>query len=94
MHYNIDYTEIKDPAVKQAKAIQDIKDWMGEAKFKQVHDSLLLDIAEGHPPTREFFIKSLAMFAGIEGYPAEAWCDLAGLPSDEPEPPIGISLGS
>lgn len=81
MHYTIDYSKITDPVEKQAKAIYDIKNYLGVPKFKQVCRLVHGD----QTVTREGFIMSLAIFVGIEGYPAEAWADKLGLVVAKPE---------
>lgn len=75
MHYTIDYSKIENPVAKQAKAIKDIKDYIGVKRFKQICAAIHGD----QSLTREWFIESLAMLVGIEGYPAEAWADELGL---------------
>jgi len=73
-HYTIDYSKITDPKEKRIKATQDIKDYIGAAKFLAVSRDILKD-----PIPRKSFIVQLSLFAGIEGYPAEAWADLLEL---------------
>lgn len=80
-HYIKDYSKITDPAEKQAKAIQDIKDYLGVKKFKHVCKLVHAD----QTATRTMFVRSLSIFVGIEGYPAEAWADELGLAKTSPE---------
>lgn len=81
-HYIKDYSSLdNDPVAKQALAIQDIKDYLGAKKFKQVCKLVHAD----QTATRTMFIRSLSAFVGIEGYPAEAWADELGLAETSPE---------
>lgn len=81
MHYTIDYSKITDPAEKQAKAIKDIKEYLGAARFKKICKIVHAEQAM----TREMFIGSLSMFVGIDHYPAEAWADELGLVATPPD---------
>lgn len=81
MHYTIDYSKIKDPVIKQAQAIQDIKEYLGAARFKKICKIVHADQTMG----RKMFIDSLSMLVGIDGYPAEAWADELGLVVTTPE---------
>jgi hypothetical protein len=68
-HYEISYEELEEPA-KHNKALQDIKDWLGEEKFHEVTGLLRADVALRDDYRRFSF---LASFAGVRGYPAVAW---------------------
>lgn len=80
-HYKIDYSKIEDPVAKQAKAIQDIKDYLGIPRFMKICKIIHAE----QTITRNHFIMSLSMLVGIEGYPAEAWADELGLAKTSPE---------
>lgn len=74
MHYNINYSKLP-PAEAHAKALADIKDYLGACKFKAI-----CKIVHGDQTiNRESFIMSLSMFMGIEGFPAQAFADELGL---------------
>lgn len=66
MHYEINYNDL-EPEVKRLKAIADIKDYMGEAKYY-----ILTEQFKGMSLTLEQF-QLYASLAGIQGYPALAW---------------------
>lgn len=67
-HYNVSYEGLSD-IEKHNKAIQDIKDYLGEEKFEQ----LTKQCKEEYPDlTLEQFRMSVS-FAGVQGYPVKAW---------------------
>lgn len=68
MHYTIDYSKIANEHEKHDKALQDIKDYLGEKKFDEI-----TNIVKQAPIPRKSFIMQLGVLAGIQGYPAEAW---------------------
>ena len=68
-HYNTSYTDMTGEA-KQAKAIQDIIDYTGEARFADLVDRLVKEY-DRLPFTYEELVMPLSMF-GIEGYPVKA----------------------
>ena len=74
MHQEINYSKIADEAVRRAKALNDIKAYLGEDTFNNVNNGAKHDRDNGGL-SRKFFIASLEMMAGIEGYPAEVWAD-------------------
>lgn len=73
MHQTINYSALPD-GERQQKAISDIVDYLGQDKMDKINEEL-----RKNPVTRKNFIFQLAMFVGIEGYPAEVWADHLGL---------------
>lgn len=73
-HYIKSYEGLEG-AAKQAKAIEDIKSYLGVPLFKKIAKAVHAD----QTLTRKCFIFQLSMFVGIEGYPANAWADELGL---------------
>ena len=71
MKQEIDYSTMND-AEKFYEAINDCKNYLGEAKFKEITEALKVD----HPPLKQF-TAMLSMLAGIEGYPVKAWYQYA-----------------
>lgn len=69
-HYNVDYSGL-DEVAKHNKAIQDIKDYMGEPKFEEL-TGMFKEVPEPERPNLDKF-ELLVSFAGIQGYPAKAW---------------------
>ena len=69
MHYEINYRAHADVAAADAAAIADIKDWMGAEQFERV-DTVYRQMAE--PVSIDLFYLQMS-FAGIQGYPVEAW---------------------
>ena len=67
--YTVNYDEL-DPMAKHNKAIQDIKDYLGESQFFNLTDRLLDNWPQ--QPELEQFVMAVS-FAGIQGYPAKAW---------------------
>lgn len=68
MHTSIHY-DLSNPVQAHAKAIQDVKDWLGE-KYEKVSLELGATVKAGC--TLEVF-EMMVSFAGIQGYPAKAW---------------------
>jgi hypothetical protein len=68
-HYTINYSELVEPA-KHNKAIEDIKQWLGEERFEELTDMLRKDEELKINYARFSF---LASFSGVQGYPAVAW---------------------
>lgn len=69
-HYDVDYSNLH-PQAKHEKAIADIKDYLGEAKFVAITNDF-----RKYPPQS---IDALAMYlsiAGVQGYPVRAWHDV------------------
>lgn len=67
-HYTINYEGLSE-IEKHNKAIQDIKDYLGEAKFDEV-TAIVKNSPK--PYNLEQFLLAVS-FAGIQGYPAKAW---------------------
>lgn len=74
MHYYIDYRSLSDTDAK-AKAISDIKDWLGEERYLAITKGCREAIDEnGQPEVLTFRQWRMAMFlSGIEGYPLKVW---------------------
>ena len=66
-HYDIDYSKLSG-VKRHAKAIQDIKDYIGKDRFKHLTKIL---VKENLQTLDEY--KMALSFAGIHGYPCEAW---------------------
>jgi hypothetical protein len=66
MHATIDYSKSPAPAFD---AVEDIKLWLGQAKWDQVHPrmSKITDVR---------IFAFYAELAGIQGFPIEAWWEL------------------
>ena len=75
------YYNNPDAEANAAKAMEDIKSYLGE-QFEVTEKLLKDDIALGGL-TRGGLLFSLEMFLGIEGYPAEVWADLLGVKDKE-----------
>lgn len=67
MHYNIDYTGLS-PQAKHNKAIADIIDYMGKARYNKATDMF----SKRSPMSFEQF-QLACSFAGVQGYPVKAW---------------------
>ena len=67
-HYDIDYASLSGKE-KMAKAIADIRDWLGNARFEEI-DALFRQLPEPMP-YREFTVA--LTLSGIAGYPLTAW---------------------
>jgi chromate transport protein ChrA len=70
MSYEIKYDR-KDEAAAQAKAIADVRKWLGTKQFNKVVNILANDHGRA---TRFMIILGLSM-QGIQGYPAEVMAD-------------------
>ncbi len=68
MHYDVDYSKL-DPVAKHNKAIQDIKDYMGNQRFRHL-TKLFRESADSISPDQFALMTS---FAGVQGYPVKAW---------------------
>lgn len=66
-HYTMSYAGLTDE-VKSARAIQDIKDYLGEDKFESTTEIMRREMIP-----YEQFTMAMAFMAGIEGYPVKAW---------------------
>jgi hypothetical protein len=65
-HYNVDYSGM-DEVAKHNKAIEDIKEYMGEERFTK----LTALLKEDSYTLSQF--EMAVSFAGVQGYPAKAW---------------------
>ena len=65
-HYTVNYEGL-DKVTKHNKAIQDIKDYLGEDRFNQITELVRKDSY-----TLDQFRMAVS-FAGVQGYPAKAW---------------------
>lgn len=70
MKYTIDYSGITDKTAKEEKAIQDIKDYLGEKSFND-----LVEAAKHEPPMSRMLAMFILSFAGISGYPAKIFVE-------------------
>ena len=73
-HYDVDYTSLEGEA-KKAKAIADIKFYLGEEKFNSVTQAGKKDLLLGRL-TKEQFAWMCRILAGIDGYPITVWWEL------------------
>ena len=69
MHYEINYKGHATVEAADRAALADIADWMGADRFARV-DALYREMAE--PVGIDVFRLQMS-FAGIQGYPVEAW---------------------
>lgn len=76
MHYEIDYSKLP-PERAHAKALADIKDYIGIPRFKKICQA----VHREQGLSREGFLMGLSIITGIEGFPAQAWADELGLVS-------------
>lgn len=69
MHYNVDYNGLT-PQAKHNKAIEDIKEYMGDIRYNLMSGTFI----ETYPcgMSLEQF-ELIASFAGVQGYPVRAW---------------------
>jgi hypothetical protein len=69
MKYEINYTKIDNEGEKRAKAVKDIKNYLGTKTFNKIK-KILLDCYAGRPTEKQLAID--LWFVGIEGYPVQA----------------------
>ena len=74
-HYTIDYAEVPQEQ-KAARAIADIKDYLGVEQFDKTTKALREAIADGC--TEDQVLMSLAVFVGVQGLPARVWYAFCG----------------
>lgn len=77
MHKDIKYEGTDEE--KRAKALKDIEQWLGEAKFKEFGDR----VRRCQPPATRREFRFALMVGGIQGYPVEVWADELGVAADE-----------
>jgi hypothetical protein len=70
MSHTIDYSALEGDAKREA-AMKDIKFWLGEDTFKRMQASVVAEYKD-KPFSLETFRFS-ASFAGVQGYPVQAW---------------------
>lgn len=67
-HYTVDYSNLNDdPISKHNKAIQDIKEYIGDDRF----ETLTEKFKQMSPSLEQFEL--MVSFAGVQGYPVKAW---------------------
>lgn len=66
-HYDTDYTNLQEPQ-KHERALKDIQDYLGERKYQE-----LTTLFRETPVPFVNFANQLALFLGIQFYPADAW---------------------
>lgn len=71
MHYNIRYGELP-PNEAQAKAIADIREYVGDECFEKINSELIASRDRGWCPTLDGFCLTLFLFP-VSGYPLQAW---------------------
>ena len=81
MHRTFDYNVIADETKRKAKAISDIKDWIGPKKFVQI----TRDVKRCQPPMTGFQFAMMCELGGIQGYPVRVWAEQVGLTLPEAE---------
>ena len=67
-HYDVDYSTLEGEA-KKAKALEDIKEWLGEKKFDEVTELLKSDESSKNFDKFAFYCG----LVGVQYYPVEAW---------------------
>lgn len=67
-HYTVDYSNLNDdPIAKHNKAIEDIKEYLGDDRFKTLTEKF----KQMSPSLDQFEL--MVSFAGVQGYPVKAW---------------------
>lgn len=69
-HYDVDYSKMEEND-RRVKAIDDIKEYVGEAKFDELNKMLEEYVLEKRP-SLDAFRMTLFMFP-VSGYPIKAW---------------------
>lgn len=75
MHTKFDYDKISDPEKRKAKALADVRDWIGKKKYATV----MRDVKRCNPAMTYSQFQLMCSFAGIEGYPVKVWAEECGL---------------
>lgn len=71
-HYTTSYEGLTE-VEKHNKAIEDIKEWMGEERFDHITSLVRDDVKEGREQmTLDQFTMAISL-AGVQGYPVKAW---------------------
>lgn len=73
------YSQIPDETERKAKALADLKEWLGEERYNKTSQIVRERIAAGQPMRRSQFLLTVSFIAGAEGYPVECWADELGL---------------
>lgn len=71
MHNTIKYN-LEDLPAARKQALEDIKEWMGEDRFQDVHHQFKLIFKE-NPDFELAGFETMVSFAGIQGFPVRAW---------------------
>lgn len=69
-HYIVRYEDMT-PQQKHDKAIADIVDYVGAARYAKLYRDMCAARDDGYMPSREAWHMMLS-FAGIQGYPCDA----------------------
>lgn len=85
MHTDIDYSGISDQTEKDAKAIEDIKNWLGKKKFDEFE--LLIHRTKQARKVPFSELQLACGIGGVQGFPVYAWARRLGvdIPEDTPE---------
>ena len=75
MHRSFDYNIITDESKRKAKAISDIKDWVGPRKFVKI----TRDVKRCVPPMSADQFALMCDIGGIQGYPVRIWAEQCGI---------------
>lgn len=90
MHYDISYQN-KATTETRAKALSDIIDWLGEAKYQELNAVWRAEAAALGSPVPYQRFAFLCAFAGLQGYPVTVWHD--ALWPDGSEASVESALG-
>ena len=74
MHTTINYNVIADVTKKEAKAIADVKNWIGHKKFV----SIGRDVKRCVPAMSWNQFEIMCELGGIKGYPVSVWWESLG----------------
>ena len=73
MHRTVKYEGTEEE--KKAKAIADLKDWLGKEKFESQTEL----VKASFPPLDWFQFSLMCDIGGIQGYPVRVWAELCGI---------------
>lgn len=88
MSHTIDYSSITNEEEKKAKAMEDIKFYLGD-RFEKMEGILKKAVASKEITDKKYMINCLEFFMGIQGYPARVWVD--AIAPNLPEEPLVAS---
>ena len=71
MPYTIEYANTENP---EEKAIQDIRNYLGDKDFEGLSNILRNDLKNAISSIEEIRF-TLAVFVGIQGYPVKVWIE-------------------